>query len=298
MRLIRLSITFLFMGSLALLAACASVAPVELVHARTAYQRASMGPAAQLKPAELHKAKDALDQAEQSFKNDPDSARTKDLSYVAERKVQLAEALAGGEGHEQEKVVAQQDLQAKQGQMMQKTKGQLATTRTELAAAQHGLEGEAQGRIAAEKQAADADERAKQSAQALADLAGAREEQRGLVITLSGSVLFASNEATLLPEAQTRLGQVADALLATKERNLIIEGHTDSRGSESYNLELSQRRADAVRSYLVSRGYEGDRIQAHGIGKARPLADNKTSEGRANNRRVEIIVGPLTRAER
>ena len=113
-----------------------------------------------------------------------------------------------------------------------------------------------------------------------------------MVITLSGSVLFATNQATLLPAAQERLNQVAAALLTTRERVLVVEGHTDSRGSESYNLDLSQHRADAVRSYLVSRGYMADRIQAHGIGKARPVSENETAEGRANNRRVEIIVAP------
>lgn len=111
-----------------------------------------------------------------------------------------------------------------------------------------------------------------------------------MVITLSGSVLFASNQATLLPEAQSRLAQVADVLLTTRERNLVIEGHTDSRGTDSYNLDLSQRRADAVRNYLVQRNYEADRIQAHGLGKGHPIADNASAEGRANNRRVEIII--------
>jgi outer membrane protein OmpA-like peptidoglycan-associated protein len=94
------------------------------------------------------------------------------------------------------------------------------------------------------------------------------------------------------PTAQTRLDQVAEALLATRERLLVVEGHTDSRGSDSYNLDLSQRRAEAVRSYLVSRGYASERIAARGIGKERPVADNESPEGRANNRRVEIIIQP------
>ena len=111
-----------------------------------------------------------------------------------------------------------------------------------------------------------------------------------MVITLSGSVLFASNRATLLPEARTRLDQVAEVLLTTRERHLTVEGHTDSQGSVNFNLDLSQRRADAVRSYLVERGYQGDLIQAHGLGKGNPIADNASAEGRANNRRVEIII--------
>jgi outer membrane protein OmpA-like peptidoglycan-associated protein len=124
----------------------------------------------------------------------------------------------------------------------------------------------------------------------LAKLAAVKEEERGLVITLSGSVLFASNESTLLPAAQNRLNKVADALMVTKQKQLIIEGFTDSQGSSEYNLALSQRRADTVRSYLISRGYSSALIHTRGIGEERPVSDNNSAEGRANNRRVEIVV--------
>jgi outer membrane protein OmpA-like peptidoglycan-associated protein len=83
---------------------------------------------------------------------------------------------------------------------------------------------------------------------------------------------------------------VATALLAVRARNLIVEGHTDSQGSESYNQDLSQRRADAVRDYLVQKGYPADHIQARGKGEGSPIADNASPEGRANNRRVEIVI--------
>ena len=112
----------------------------------------------------------------------------------------------------------------------------------------------------------------------------------GLVITLSGSVLFASNKSELLPAAQNRLNQVAEALMATKERRLTIEGHTDSQGSVSHNQKLSRERAETVRTYIISRGYPGDLITAQGIGEDKPIADNTSAEGRANNRRVEIVV--------
>jgi outer membrane protein OmpA-like peptidoglycan-associated protein len=110
------------------------------------------------------------------------------------------------------------------------------------------------------------------------------------VISLSGSVLFATNKSELLPAAQDRLEQVADALLATKERRLTIEGHTDSQGSSSRNLKLSQDRAESVRAFIISRGYPGDLIRAQGMGEDRPVAGNASAEERANNRRVEIIV--------
>jgi outer membrane protein OmpA-like peptidoglycan-associated protein len=136
----------------------------------------------------------------------------------------------------------------------------------------------------------DADQRTADAQAALAKLAAVKEEARGLVITLSGSVLFASNKSALIPSAQNRLNKVADALLATKERKLTVEGYTDSQGSSSYNQILSQKRADEVRSYLVSRGYPGELIQAQGLGEDSPIASNDNAEGRANNRRVEIVV--------
>ena len=126
-----------------------------------------------------------------------------------------------------------------------------------------------------------------------------KQDERGTVITLSGSVLFASGESELLPAAQRRLSQVAQTLKEqSPDANIVVEGHTDSRGSESYNLELSAKRAQAVRSYLVAEGVDPGRIQAEGLGYAHPVSDNKTAEGRANNRRVEIVVHPEGSADR
>jgi outer membrane protein OmpA-like peptidoglycan-associated protein len=137
---------------------------------------------------------------------------------------------------------------------------------------------------------ADAEQRAADAQAALAKLATVKDEPRGMVIMLSGGVLFASNREVLLPEARTRLEQVAEVLLTNRKRTLIVEGHTDSQGSQSYNLDLSQRRAEAVRRFLMGRGYQGDLIQAHGLGRGIPVADNATAEGRAHNRRIEIVV--------
>ena len=112
-----------------------------------------------------------------------------------------------------------------------------------------------------------------------------------MVITLSGSVLFASNKSELLPAAQTRLNDVANALNRQDAgSNIVVEGHTDSQGAAKYNQALSQRRAQSVRDYLVARGIASDRVTAQGFGLTRPIADNETAEGRANNRRVEIVV--------
>lgn len=267
-----------------LLAGCAaSVPPTELVNARQAYQHASAGQAAQLVPAELHKAQAALAIAEKSFLDEPNSFRTRDLSYVADRKAKMAEALATTAAGNAVTAKANKDYQATQSEIVKNTKEDLAASERSGVLKAEQLAAEQKVRLDAEKRAADAQE-------ALAKLAAVKEEARGLVITLSGSVLFASSKSELLPAAQSRLNQVAEALLTTKERKLTVEGHTDSRGSSSYNQVLSQQRADAVRSYIISRGYPADMIQSQGIGKDRPVADNASAEGRANNRRVEIIV--------
>ena len=118
------------------------------------------------------------------------------------------------------------------------------------------------------------------------------DEERGRVITLSGGVLFRSNDATLLPAAETRLDEVALALIANG-KPVSIEGYTDSKGSRSRNMDLSQRRAESVRSYLISRGFPANQVVAKGMGPDRPIAENSSAEGRANNRRVEIVVAKL-----
>ena len=116
-----------------------------------------------------------------------------------------------------------------------------------------------------------------------------------MVITLSGGVLFASNKSDLLPSARLKLNEVADALLKQdSESKIVVEGHTDSQGGAAHNQQLSQRRAQAVRDYLVTRGIAQDRITAEGFGVTRPVAENTSSEGRANNRRVEIVVRPVS----
>jgi outer membrane protein OmpA-like peptidoglycan-associated protein len=103
-------------------------------------------------------------------------------------------------------------------------------------------------------------------------------------------VLFASGQSSLLANARPKLDEVAQALEKSEADTFVVEGHTDSRGSESTNQELSYRRAQTVRDYLVERGVPSEKIRAVGHGKARPVADNGTADGRANNRRVEIVI--------
>ncbi len=156
------------------------------------------------------------------------------------------------------------------------------------------LEQERQARLQAEQRATQAEADARAQTAVADELRNIRqvevkEESRGLVLTLSGSVLFRSGSAELMGAAQQRLDEVADALKKA-DNPLVIEGHTDSQGSAQLNEELSYLRAAAVRNYLVSRGVEGTRIRINGMGSTQPIASNTTSEGRANNRRVEIVL--------
>jgi outer membrane protein OmpA-like peptidoglycan-associated protein len=359
-------------ASAALFAGCAAVAPNELVNARSAYQVASQGPAQQLVPAELHKAHEALNLAEQSFQKEPDSYKTKDLAYVAQRKSEQAAALGSIAAsrtskdnansdfqHRQSDIVKQgkQDLSASEkrttdaraeidkqaalkaardkadadylmqqakieqgrqelGDSQRQTAAALAESEKQSAVSAAGAQAElekqaavnaAQEKAAREKAATDLQRQQadiqqgkqdlknseKRTADAIASLnalASVKQEERGLVLTLSGSILFRSAKSDLMPNAQLKLDQVAQALLAIPARNLIVEGYTDSQGSDAYNQDLSQRRADAVRNYLVDKGYSANRVQAHGRGKVNPIANNNSAEGRANNRRVEIVI--------
>ena len=279
-----------------LLAGCAPKVPLELANARTAYHQASIGPAKQLVPAELHKASEALDLAEAAFENDPKGYNTLDLAYVAQRKAELAVALADQASHAGNTAAANSQYQSTQDTIMRQTREDLGATQSDLAASQTTVATTVAQLTASETARLLAEQRTREAMAALAELAAVKEESRGMVITLSGSLLFRTDEAVLLPEAQTRLGQVTDALLTTKERTILVEGHTDSQGSDEHNLDLAQRRADAVRNFMSQRGYDASRIRAVGIGEARPIADNTTDEGRANNRRVEVIVEPAATA--
>jgi outer membrane protein OmpA-like peptidoglycan-associated protein len=117
----------------------------------------------------------------------------------------------------------------------------------------------------------------------------AKETDRGLVLTL-GDVLFTSGQADLKAGVASNLGRLATFLHQNPGRNVEIEGHTDSVGDDDYNQALSQRRADSVRSFLIQQGIGPERIRASGKGEHQPVADNDSSGGRQQNRRVEVII--------
>jgi outer membrane protein OmpA-like peptidoglycan-associated protein len=272
--------------SLWFMAGCGTaLPPPELVQARATYDRASHGAAQELAPADLDTAKQALARAEAAFEDDGADARSRDLAYIADRKALLAEAQAGVVQAERERQATDKDFRKTQISSLAKTKEQLEEERRASEQGKKELEAERKARAEAERKAAAA-------MASLAEIAKVKEEARGVVITLSGAVLFATGKYELLPIASQKLDEVAKALKDQGFKSIVVEGHTDSRGNAQANEILSLRRAESVRTHLVSRGIPSEKIRASGLGSVRPVADNATAEGRANNRRVEIVVEP------
>lgn len=115
-------------------------------------------------------------------------------------------------------------------------------------------------------------------------------------VTYAADAFFDFNKSVLKPEGKAKLDDLASKIKSINLEVIIAVGHTDSVGSVAYNQKLSVRRAEAVKAYLVSKGIERNRIYTEGKGKSQPVADNKTAQGRAKNRRVELeVVG--TRAQ-
>jgi len=277
----------------ALLMACGTAAvPRELLDARAAYAEAEKGPATELAPAQLDTAKQALESAQRSFDNDGPTDKTKDLAYVAQRRAELAAAEGGREKAERKRAAADKDFKNTQIEGLQKTKEQLEAERKAREASSNEVT-KTKAELAAEKLAREAAEKKAAAAMAsLAEIAKVKEESRGVVITLSGSVLFATGKSDLLAIAKEKLDQVAKALTDQGFKALVVQGYTDSRGNAADNDRLSLKRAQSVRDYLVTRGVPAEKATAEGLGASKPVADNATADGRAENRRVEIVVTP------
>ena len=121
-------------------------------------------------------------------------------------------------------------------------------------------------------------------------------EGDGILVNLP-EVTFGVDSTTISPNFRDALDQVAQSMITYPNSLIDVMGHTDSTGSEQYNVDLSRRRAEAVANYLVSRGVSRARVETIGYGEQYPVADNSTPEGRAQNRRVEIRITPISQAE-
>jgi outer membrane protein OmpA-like peptidoglycan-associated protein len=247
---------------------------------------------------QLAEARRLREEAERRASMSATEQQAAQLQAEARRQREEAERLQAEVQRREQESARQAELQRQQQEQQQRAEAEAEARRQAEAEAQRlaaQLETERQAR-AQEAQRLEAERQARvqaeqRAAQALGQLRGVqvREDPRGTVLTLSGSVLFASGQAELLPAARNRLEEVARALIQTPNV-LVVEGHTDSRGTEQLNEELSRQRAEAVRDFLVSRGVPAERIEARGLGEYRPVASNTSAEGRANNRRVEIVI--------
>jgi len=164
------------------------------------------------------------------------------------------------------------------------TKGTLIGTA--IGAAVGGLAGMGIGRYM------DNQEQALRTAMAQSNAASIQRSGDVLAVTFKGDTFFATGSSTIQPGGYAELDRMVSALNQYPETRIRVEGHTDNVGSEQMNMDLSQRRADAVKSALVSRGVAQERIISMGFGESRPKADNATPEGRLMNRRVEVFIEP------
>jgi len=253
--------------------------PVALEQARTAYTQAEQTPAVVANaPVPLQEAHQALRRAERVWADDHDAEEVQHLATLASQRVEIARAAA-------EKKVAEAQIQ----QATEERDQVLLDARTRQAQRAQQQAGQAtqEAHVAtAHAQAAAA--QVQQLQQELAALQ-AKQTDRGLVLTL-GDVLFETGKADLRPGALRNLYPLVTFLQKYPERRVVIEGHTDTVGSDAYNLDLSERRADAVRDFLLQNGVNPAQLMARGYGKASPVASNDTAAGRQQNRRVELII--------
>lgn len=301
--------------TLATITGCSSMQEnPRLNEARNSYTTAQNNPKVTTHAAaELKLAGDALDKANMAAKKGKDEDIITHLAYVAKQRVAAAEETA--KQKEAESIVANANAERSEIQLQ---------ARTEEARRAQQMAEEAQRQAAASQQSAEALNREAMTSQQQAEAAlreaeeakrqidlsqqqareaelratqleaqmkelNAKKTDRGMVITL-GDVLFDTNKAQLKSGSKRSLEKLAAFLKKYPDREVQIEGYTDSTGSADYNLELSERRANAVRTALMDMGISSDRVTTRGYGKDSPVASNDTPAGRQMNRRVEIVL--------
>jgi outer membrane protein OmpA-like peptidoglycan-associated protein len=229
----------------------------ELEEARAEVRSLEADPLARQRASEsLEEARKALADAESAFEQNEPLPEIVHLAYVAEREAEIGKA------------------QIAEHRAQQRVESAEAKRNAVLLAAR-------------EREAERARQEVRSLEQELAEL-NARETERGVVVTIT-DVLFDTAQATLKPGAALSMDRVASVLNERPAMRVVIEGHTDSRGSDAYNQQLSERRAQTVADALVGRGVARDRIETLGRGEGFPVASNATTAGQQQNRRVEIV---------
>jgi outer membrane protein OmpA-like peptidoglycan-associated protein len=270
--------------------------PLELYQANNAIRIAQMAGADKYAP-------DIMKEAMQDLQNASDI----DSNKKSDRRMEITFARQAVQRAEDARIVTlrkqaaerQYDAEvARRNAQMQAQQSQLDAERSQAAQAQADAD-----RARAEADAAEARARAAEATKSATDANAVRERlrsqlnsvlatsesARGLIVNMS-DVLFDTGRYTLKTGTQISLAKVSGILQAYPGLKLQVEGYTDSVGSDEYNQKLSENRADAVRDFLVTQGVQPDNITATGYGKAKPVADNSTASGRAQNRRVNLVV--------
>lgn len=307
----------------AALAGCSSLPANNslLEEARADYGNAQASPkVTSLAAGELKQAGNSLDRANAAWSKDEDEKLVNHLAYVTKQEVAIARETADQKAAElsmttaaaerdavrleartREAELAQRDAQNSQRQA-ELSQRRAEQSRRESDAARMNAE-DAQRQAGAERQAANVallnaqdarqqtEEAQRRSRQLEAQLAAmeARKTDRGMVVTL-GDVLFDTDEAQLKAGGVRNVQKLADFFKEYPQRNVMIEGFTDSTGSNDHNQRLSDRRAGSVRTALMGMGMSSERITWRGYGESHPVAGNDTAAGRQLNRRVEVIV--------
>jgi outer membrane protein OmpA-like peptidoglycan-associated protein len=273
--------------------------PLELYEAINAIQIADAAGAEKYAADTMTTAKTALQNAQDTDLHKKDRKETitfareavqsaEDARIITIRKIKAEDEAAAQQARQsaeqqaqQSQLAAQQAQAIAQQQAEERAKAEEATRRAQEA--QQAAEQSAQQ---AAQQATQMRERLRQQ---LNQVLQTTESARGLIVNMS-DVLFDFNKYTLKPEAREKLAKVSGILLSYPGLKLQVEGYTDSIGSDEYNQKLSEQRADGVRDYLVAQSVPDANVTAKGYGKSDPVADNSTNEGRAQNRRVELVV--------
>jgi outer membrane protein OmpA-like peptidoglycan-associated protein len=273
--------------------------PLQLYEAINAVQIAEATGAAQYAPDILAKAKQELENAQaldgkksqrkvmityaRGAVQDAEDARVSTLRRMQQEKEQQQQLAM-----QQAQAAAQQAQIDAQQQALKRAQADAAAAQAEAAAANARA-----AQAAAEhnaQQATDQTEQMRERLRAqLSQVLQTQETARGLIVNMS-DVLFDFNKYTLKPEAREKLAKVSGILLAYPDLKVQVEGYTDNVGTEQYNQTLSQQRGDTVRDYLVSQSVGTGNITATGYGMSNPIADNATGNGRAQNRRVQMVV--------
>jgi outer membrane protein OmpA-like peptidoglycan-associated protein len=247
--------------AVAILSGCASTPNQSLIDAHSSYNKARTNPdVTNLAPLELQDASDTLNKADYAFSENEEVESVNHLAYIAGQQVDIAKETAN-----RKKAEAAVNASA-----AKRTQVQL-DARTVEADAAHA-------KVARDQVLID-------QLRAL----NAQQTERGMVITL-GDVLFSTNKAQLKSGGMRNIQKLAEFMTQYPQYKVSVEGHTDSQGSDEHNLELSERRADAVQTALLEKAVDSNRIATRGYGEGFPVASNDNEGGRQLNRRVEIIL--------